>query len=106
MIYFKFVIDNPWHRPLDDFDSRDFFCKEGSFTRHKHWEVQISRWEPSSLFEFHLDLRWRGRDHAGPEIRMETFGLMFSAKIYDSRHWNYDKARWYFPGKDKEDDDE
>lgn len=95
MIFFKFIVDNPWHRPRDDFESRDFFYKDGSFTRHKHWEVQVSRWAPDSLAEIDIDLRWRGSDHAGPSIEIELFGFMLAAKIYDSRHWNHDAGRWY-----------
>ena len=106
MIYFKFVIDNPWFRHQEDFKNRDYLYKEGSFTKHKHWELQISRWEPKRLIEFDLDLRWRGEDHAGPSIEIELFGFMCMTKIYDSRHWNYSKSRWYLPGEEAAEDAE
>jgi hypothetical protein len=97
MIFFKLTVDNPWYKPKTPNNSKDLFYREGSFTQHKHWEVQCTKWGADDLAVFELDLRWRGRDHAGPEIHVELFGYMFSAKIYDSRHWNYDQARWYLP---------
>lgn len=55
--------------------------------------------QATELVNLELDLFWRGHDHAGPSILIELFGYMFHAKIYDSRHWNYDKACWYLPGE-------
>lgn len=95
MIFFKLVVDNPWFKPSKYFESRDYFYRDGSFTKNKHWELQISRWETCRLADLDLDLRWRGHDHAGPSFEIELFGYMFAAKIYDARHWNHEEGRWY-----------
>jgi len=99
MILLEFTVDNIWYRPRQDFESRDYLCREGRFTQHKHWAVQCTHGQATELVNLELDLFWRGHDHAGPSILIELFGYMFHAKIYDSRHWNYDKACWYLPGE-------
>lgn len=101
MIFFKMAIDNPWFRHRPGWQSRDYLCKVGSITQHKHWELQFTRWEPDRLVRFALDLCWRGDDHAGPSLHLEIYGFMFCAKIYDGRHWNYKKSRWYLPGEEQ-----
>ena len=106
MIFFKIHLDNPWFRHSEDFESHDYLYREGSFTKHKHWEVQCSRWEPDRLAKFELDLCWRGDDHAGPSINIESYGFMFHAKMYDSRHWNYRASRWYLSGEEVAENEE
>lgn len=39
-------------------------------------------------------------DHAGLTYIFEVLGLGFEMKLYDTRHWNYKKNRWYY--KDEE----
>lgn len=95
MIFFKFILDNPWFKPREDFKSTNYFYRGGSFTTYKHWEIQVGRWEPRHLVEFEIDTRWAGSDHAGPSIEIEIFGFMLMTTIYDSRHWNHDAGRWY-----------
>lgn len=94
MIYLKFLIDNPWFKPNDKFNSKDYMWKDIKLSKNKNFEIQISRFEARELLNVNMDLRWQGQDHAGPELDVNVFGFMFNVKIYDSRHWNYDEHRW------------
>jgi len=95
MIYLRMVIDNPWFNPRTDFESKDYYWKDTKLTKNKNFEIQISRFEPTSILDVGIDLRWRGQDHRGPELDLNILGFMFNVKIYDSRHWNHEKSRWY-----------
>jgi hypothetical protein len=94
MIFFNLQIDNPWFKPRDDFENQHHYHKDVKLSQHKNLEIQVSRFEPSLILGIKIDLRWRGRDHQGPEIDLTLLGYMFNVKIYDSRHWNYDEHRW------------
>jgi hypothetical protein len=68
-----------------------------------YWDKRISeyKWfeietfiDSEHLFQLQLDLRLKGRDHAGPSIEIVFFCLGFSIKIYDQRHWDYEKNNW------------
>ncbi len=80
--------------------------KSGSIPwwKHKHWEIQISQFggRIDTIFSIHLDLALNGSDHAGPKFCLELFGYVLDMQIYDDRHWNYEKNRWYLPGEEKD----
>lgn len=94
MMYFVFTVDNLWYKPTEQYVDKTYLYKDGKFSKNKHWEVQVSKTNASSLFDFKIDLRWYGRDHAGPEFEIGVFGYLFSATIYDGRHWNKNKNDW------------
>lgn len=75
-------------------DVKNYLLRSGKISRHKAWEVQVSRMDIANLISAELDLRWRGRDHAGPRIEIECLGFYACAQICDVRHWNYDENRW------------
>ncbi len=74
--------------------TQHFLLYDKRIASHKYFELQISKFGCDSIIEFDLDLNWRGHDHAGPRVEISVLGFFFSAKIYDSRHWDYDKNRW------------
>ena len=76
------------------------FVRHGKVSTHKFWEIQVVQLSLANLFEFELDLRGKGEDHAGYKINLTILGLMFAAQIYDHRHWNYEKDRWYEAGEE------
>lgn len=94
MIFFKFMIDNPWHRPCKDGKGHDYYWKDIKLTKNKNFEIQISKFSNRDILDIGVDLRWQGSDHAGPELDINVLGYMFNVKIYDSRHWNYKEGRW------------
>jgi hypothetical protein len=51
----------------------------------------------------HVNIGWsRETDHAGPEFTLDIFGFLFHNVIYDTRHWNYDRAEWdIYPKQEK-----
>ena len=52
MILLEFTVDNIWYRPRQDFESRDYLCREGRFTQHKHWAVQCTHRAGNRTREF------------------------------------------------------
>lgn len=89
MIKFNFEVMNPWR--TEGFDN--LFWAGGSFTKHKHWEVEVYT-NKDVLVGMELDLQWWGHDHAGFKIRLMLSCLEFNANIYDSRHWNHSTRTW------------
>lgn len=85
----------------------NFFTKERQFNffgeigKYSAWEFEGGKFEHWSWFEFIV--RWtRKCDHPGPEIYIEILGYWLNFYIYDGRHWNYDKDRFYLPGEEME----
>jgi len=68
---------------------------------HKWADLQLG-WAPSGdILDFQL--RWnRRQDHAGISLNVEVFGLHVYVTIYDRRHWNEEKKRWYLDGEKEE----
>ena len=63
-------------------------------TENKGFEIELLMHKEWSWFEFVFN--WtRCCDHAGPGLRVEILGICFAVKIYDFRHWNYDKGEYY-----------
>ena len=90
MIAVRLHIGNPWRR--EDFYS--YYCWSGDLPfKHKHWEIQAYRYS-WDLLHFNLDTKCLGEDHAGPELEFGLLGFSIRFKIYDSRHWDYDKNDW------------
>lgn len=67
---------------------------------NKALEVQLM-YNPSWNW-FRLSLAFtRKQDHAGISFNLELPFIEFEAQIYDCRHWNYKKDRWYLPGEEQ-----
>ena len=80
MIDLRFNISAPWRREF----FRNLGCLHGSFTKHKHWELQHTYYS-DSLVDCDFEIRRHG-DHPGIEIGVGILGYGVSARIYDSRH--------------------
>jgi hypothetical protein len=89
MINFNLVLHNLWCK--ENFKS--IWDKSGSFTKHKHWELQLTRYKPEYI-GLSVDTRWRGHDHAGISVELILLGYHFDARLYDSRHWDYTNNCW------------
>jgi hypothetical protein len=89
MIRSEFVLINLW--VTERF--RNIWDKSGSFTKNKHWELQLTRYTPE-LIGFRLDTRFRGHDHGCILVELILLGYNFHANIYDSRHWDYTNNTW------------
>ena len=90
MITLNFKIRNPFFK---DSEFKDLWCKTGSFSQYKHWELQLMYYD-WNLFELNLNTHWKGEDHAGPKLDIGILGYQFAASIYDSRHWNENLNTW------------
>lgn len=68
---------------------------------HKNLEIEICKGSEWRIF--HCSFSWhRHVDHAGPQFHFEICKLFdFVIKIYDHRHWNQHKNRWYEPGEEE-----
>jgi hypothetical protein len=89
MIKLSLSVLNPYSK--DRFKCVNFWI--GKITKHKSWEVEIYT-QDQSLLEIDIDTCVIGRDHAGVRVVLGLFYFMISAKMYDTRHWNYELGRW------------
>ena len=56
------------------------------------WELEHTYYS-GSLFD--VDINWSIReDHAGFELVVGLFGYGINFRMYDTRHWNYEKKAW------------
>lgn len=88
MIYFVFTLKNPFSKQ----EFENVFCKSGSLTKHKAWEIEA--YKTKAIFDIDFNLSFR-QDHAGISIGFGLFGYTVSGQIYDTRHWNSKEGRWY-----------
>ena len=81
-------LTNPWYKE----NFKNLFCRSGLITEHKAWEFEVCRYSYDLLkISFDWSLRC---DHAGPSLELCLFGYGVEAKIYDTRHWDYDNDCW------------
>jgi hypothetical protein len=82
----RFEFTNP-------FDRWDYFknlgCLHGDMGMHKAWELEHSYYSPL-LFDCELSLTHK-QDHPGFEIGIGILGYGIHFRIYDTRHWDYEK---------------
>lgn len=89
MIYCSFNIANPFkHDPFKNYWQHEFLI-----TKHKSLDIGFYKYA-WNLFEFQLDLRWQGSDHAGPSLEIGIFGYTARLGISDTRHWNSETNDW------------
>lgn len=87
MINFRFSIENPC---VDRFET--VWWKAGkTFFKHKFWEFQIMRTTDVIAWDIRYTVR---QDHAGLDVWLGLFSYSLNLKIYDNRHWNYEKGCW------------
>jgi hypothetical protein len=105
MIRFSFNIKNPWTK---DLPHNDYFYFDKRITKNKSFEAQIYRSGSYNFFKLSLDTAWRGDDHAGPSLEIELGKYYINLKIYDHRHWDYEKGTWevYDPNNMETDNDD
>lgn len=89
MLSFHIQLANPFKH--DSF--RDIWQREYRLSEHKRLEIGFYRYA-WNWFELALDLRWRGRDHAGPSFEIGIFGYTGRIGICDNRHWNSLTNNW------------
>ena len=86
MINLSLSIRNPWSDRW-----KCIKCWNGSFTKHKHWEVQVDQTADIIALDFRYTIR---QDHAGLFATFGLFGYEVILNIYDSRHWDYETKTW------------
>lgn len=89
MITFSLTVANPFKHQA--FNS--YWQGEYALTDHKTAELGFYKYA-WNLFELEIDLRWRGRDHAGPSCELGLFGYTVRIGISDNRHWNTVTNDW------------
>lgn len=69
-------------------------------SQNKSFEFQIEFGKNSNFCPFEFSIKWTTKqDHAGFRFIFGIYGLFWICmNIYDHRHWNYEKDRWYLPG--------
>lgn len=92
MLFLVFRIKNPF--AAKQFEQIDYISYDKKLTKNKNFEVQFTRWPVNTIFAFDIDTCWIGFDHAGAGLSIELLGYYFNIKIYDNRHWDYEKHCW------------
>ena len=75
------------------FDRWDYFKSLGSIYgrigKNTAWELDNNYYSPLLL---DVDIKWSHKtDHAGIEIGIGLLGYGIRFRIYDTRHWDYEK---------------
>lgn len=91
MINIDFSFSNPCSNRWDS-----LFFKNGTLPNHKAWEFNGYRTKTIISGEFRLTFKG---DHAGVHLGFGLFGFNLEFCLYDTRHWNYEKNRFYEPGE-------
>ena len=79
------------------FRDKEYFVNKYWLDRHlflhKYFDFEyfISNEE---IFEFDLNLKWKGSDHAGPSLTLGLGGYTVCFRIYDDRHWDHEANNW------------
>jgi hypothetical protein len=92
MIDLKFSISNPFSNRWDT-----LFFRNGTLPKHKAWE--FNGYRTNQIINLEFGVTFKG-DHAGLKTMVGLFGFNLELSIYDTRHWNYEKNRFYEPGED------
>ena len=93
MFYISVRISNPLTRGMSL--ANDWFCRGYKITKNKYFEIQIGHWSGlQEIFDFTLDARFRGRDHAGATFDLTILWFYVMFKLYDRRHWDHDANTW------------
>jgi len=82
---------NSFFKQKEEF--KNYFCYTKQLTRHKSFELEFTK-HTFTFLELEIDLRTRGRDHAGVHVGGCLFGYTLSVRIYDHRHWDYENNKW------------
>ena len=91
-MFLLFNIGNPFKRLIQIFEPAHVYTDK-KLSKHKFLELELFV-DSQHIFELQIDLRLRGRDHAGPAITLNLLCLAVSARIYDHRHWDYKNNCW------------
>jgi hypothetical protein len=91
MINLDFSISNPFSNRWDT-----LFFRNGALPKHKAWEFNGYRTHHIVSGEFRLTFKG---DHAGLHLSFGLIGFDLEFAVYDTRHWNYEKNRFYEPGE-------
>ena len=86
MINFNFTIRNPWSSLFTN-----LYSTGGALFGNKFWEFQVMRTDEVISIETRFTTR---QDHAGIDVWIALFSFAVNFKIYDNRHWDYEKKCW------------
>jgi hypothetical protein len=75
--------------------------KDIQLSENKSFGIQTEFGKNSNFNPFEFLIKWTTKqDHAGFRFVFGIYRLFWiSIEIYDHRHWNYEKDRWYLPGE-------
>lgn len=88
MIDLRLQIGTPWRREF----FKNLGCLHGRITQNKAWELEHTYYS-DLLVDFDFSIKQR-QDHAGINLTLGIFGYGVSARIYDTRHWDYETDSW------------
>lgn len=96
MIQVSLSLRNPWgnrqkYEPI----------REGVYeTPFKHKYLELNVYRDDNLLTLSMNLTHR-QDHAGLDVHLGFAGYNLHVNLYDNRHWNYEKNRYYIYTEEK-----
>jgi len=72
---------------------RNIWYKKLCWTDDRAWEMEVYR-DRQQWLNIELDLKFAGRDHAGPVIDLCLAGFGFRMSWPNRRHWDYKNNCW------------
>jgi len=90
-VHLSFSLENPYRSTNY---AKTIFYRNKRLSENKTFEIQFARFQAWYIINFELEIKFSGKDHAGPRLEIEIFSWFFEIKIYDNRHWNYDLYKW------------
>jgi len=94
MIFFRFSIANPFAKGSTG-RQKDYIVYDESISKNKAFSMQFSKWSQKlDIIALSIDTQWIGQDHGGLGFTLEILGFFFDIKLYDKRHWDFDRGAW------------
>ena len=88
MLYLCLNITNPWIES----NFTNIFNRSWLLSKFKAFELELIR-DTNSLILFVFRATARS-DHAGVSFEVGLLGFSINFRLYDTRHWDYDKNSW------------
>ena len=87
-------LKNPLIKYFKNTNTKHYVEFSKKLSTNKAFEFQVSKFAPTDLINFCINLTFYGEDHAGFKFDIEVFGYFLSVQIYDTRHWDYENHKW------------
>lgn len=86
--------------PIKVCKQKTYLYKEAKISKNKFISIQIDRSEKLNLFGF--GIAWYPKtSHAGIMLEFTLLSQFIIVEFADTRHWYYEKDRYFLPGEEE-----